>query len=59
MANEDEIKKSADNHAANFLRKLNAGGFRDDTSIDRRNPRPKKKTKGGIYYERQNNFQDQ
>jgi hypothetical protein len=60
MANKpEEIQKSNESHEAHFLRKLFAGHLRDDTSINPRNPRPGKKSKRRIYYERQNSFQDQ
>jgi hypothetical protein len=50
---ETEIQKSKESREAYFLRRLNEGALRDDTSINPRNPQPKKKTKRGIYYERQ------
>jgi hypothetical protein len=53
MANErEEIQKSADSHKAHFLRKLNAGGFRDqEKGLEggHRNPRPAKKKKKENY----------
>jgi hypothetical protein len=47
MANEPEkIQKSNESHEAHFLRKLNAGGFRDEPERlegGHRNPRLRKK----------------